>query len=228
MSASDNWAHCPCCGDFLSRRQIERHLNEAYNAIDSDSDSNAIDSDLDSSAIPPENIADVEMVSLSEVMDPDELEPPALQATWRNPPVTVEVWDEPRSDSSDSNDEWSDLGEQPVDDDCDPTYVERDEPPRIDPDDEPRLTNDEMRELIELDFGDLLDDEWVDMYSRAVSERDLKTLKFLATRLRTHFSRATWDDLRFGACEELDLPSEFIAWRRLRILSGLETLQGSA
>jgi hypothetical protein len=51
----------------------------------------------------------------------------------------------------------------------------------------------------------------------------MNTLQFLATRLRTHFSRDTYEDLRNGICENLDIPSEFIAWRRLRILSGLET-----
>jgi hypothetical protein len=45
----------------------------------------------------------------------------------------------------------------------------------------------------------------------------------LATRLRTHFSRQTWDDLRRGVCKDLAIPSEYIAWRRLRILAELET-----
>lgn len=56
-----------------------------------------------------------------------------------------------------------------------------------------------------------------------MSQTDLKTLELLATRLRTHFSRQTWDDLRHGVCAEYDIPSEFIAWRRLRILSEIET-----
>jgi hypothetical protein len=58
---------------------------------------------------------------------------------------------------------------------------------------------------------------------RATSSRDKTILQFLATRLRTHFSRQTYNDLRHGVCEPLDIPSKFIAWRRLRILSGLET-----
>jgi hypothetical protein len=48
-------------------------------------------------------------------------------------------------------------------------------------------------------------------------------MQFLASRLRTHFSRQTYNDLRHSACEPLNLLSEFVAWRRLRILSGLET-----
>jgi hypothetical protein len=58
---------------------------------------------------------------------------------------------------------------------------------------------------------------------RVLSSRDRTVLQFLATRLRTHFSRQTYNDLRHGVFEPLDIPSEFIAWRRLRILSGLET-----
>ncbi|KAF8596475.1 hypothetical protein BDV93DRAFT_421958, partial [Ceratobasidium sp. AG-I] len=54
-----------------------------------------------------------------------------------------------------------------------------------------------------------------------LTDRDRKTLRFLAARLRTHFSRATYDDLRLHACEELNLPTDFVAWRRLKILSGL-------
>jgi hypothetical protein len=58
---------------------------------------------------------------------------------------------------------------------------------------------------------------------RDLSDRDRTTLQFLATRLCTHFSRQTYEDLRHCACEPLVIPSEFVAWRRLRILSGLET-----
>ncbi|KAF8593817.1 hypothetical protein BDV93DRAFT_407592, partial [Ceratobasidium sp. AG-I] len=56
-----------------------------------------------------------------------------------------------------------------------------------------------------------------------LTDRDKKTLIFLASRQRTHFSRAVYDDLRLHACEELGLPSDFVAWRRLKILSGLES-----
>ncbi|CAE6431615.1 unnamed protein product, partial [Rhizoctonia solani] len=73
------------------------------------------------------------------------------------------------------------------------------------------------------EYGDLDDEEWMDMYERTITLKDRNVLRFLASRLRTHFSRQTYDDLRHGACEELQLPSEFVAWRRLRILSGLET-----
>jgi hypothetical protein len=59
--------------------------------------------------------------------------------------------------------------------------------------------------------------------NRILTDQDRKTIKFLAARLRTHFSRATYDDLRLHACEELGLPSDFVAWRRLKVLSNLES-----
>ena len=50
------------------------------------------------------------------------------------------------------------------DPDRDPTYVERQEPPTFDPADEPLLTDEEMLEILEMEVGDLEDnDEWVDM-----------------------------------------------------------------
>ncbi|CAE6475319.1 unnamed protein product [Rhizoctonia solani] len=58
---------------------------------------------------------------------------------------------------------------------------------------------------------------------RLLSRKDINTFNLLAARLRTHFSRNTYEDLRQGICGDLGLPSEFIAWRRLRIMSGLET-----
>ncbi|KAF8752833.1 Transposase family tnp2 [Rhizoctonia solani] len=108
--------------------------------------------------------------------------------------------------------------------DCDPMFVEQDHPPTFDPINEPLLTDEEMLEILEMELGDLEDsNEWVDMYTRLISTRDRVILQFLATRLRTHFSRQTYDDLRLGACAELKIPSEFVAWRRLRILSDLES-----
>ncbi|KAF8603375.1 hypothetical protein BDV93DRAFT_523439 [Ceratobasidium sp. AG-I] len=148
--------------------------------------------------------------------------PPALQPAQgrrRNPPVTIEDWPDPDSES-----EASEGDAAPIDDeDGDPAYIEQDEPLRFNPDDEPELNDADLWAILEAELGDLADDEWIDMYARDLSNRDRTVLQFLASRLRTHFSRQTYDDLRHGACEPLDIPSEFVAWRRLRILSGLET-----
>ncbi|KAB5588211.1 Transposase family Tnp2 protein [Ceratobasidium theobromae] len=146
----------------------------------------------------------------------------ATHGPCRNPPVTIEDWPDPKWDPPES--EESDIGDEPIDSaDHDPEYVERTVPLGCDPTDEPELTDEQMRQLLEVELGDLADTEWIDMYDRIISPNVLNTLKFLATRLRTHFSRSTYEDLRHGVCASLDLPSEFIAWRRLRILSQLET-----
>ncbi|CAE6488550.1 unnamed protein product [Rhizoctonia solani] len=146
-----------------------------------------------------------------------------VQGLRLNPPVRIDEWpdlDELAEPESEDEDEPLPLDEP----DRDPAFVERDHPPAFDPVDEPLLTDEEMLEILEMELGDLEDtDEWVDMYTRLITTRDRTVLQFLATRLRTHFSRQTYDDLRLGACAGLKIPSEFVAWRRLRILSDLET-----
>jgi hypothetical protein len=152
--------------------------------------------------------------------------------------VNVEAWLGPLDfDESDPDDEPDEPnladGEQ------DPPFVERMAPLDLDALDEPGVGHEELAAFLEAHLIDMDEDEWVDLCksfslyyqalylfnsdSRVLSKRDSKTLQLLATRLRTHFSRATWDDLRLGVCAEQEIPSEFIAWRRLRILSELET-----
>ncbi|CEL55918.1 hypothetical protein RSOLAG1IB_01930 [Rhizoctonia solani AG-1 IB] len=148
---------------------------------------------------------------------------PPVQGLRRNPPVTIEEWpdiDDLGSDKASDEDE-----PVPADGlDCDPPFTERETLPGFDPIDEPLLTDEEMLEILEMELGDFEEsDEWINMYERLISTRDRTILQFLATRLCTHFSRQTYDDLRHGACSSLKIPSEFIAWRRLRILSDLET-----
>jgi hypothetical protein len=158
----------------------------------------------------------------------------------RNPPV-LRIQDWPDLNLDLDLDPGSESEDEPINGpDRDPEYVERDDLPGLNPVDEPQFDDREVRQLLELNLGDLAGELWLDMCkplsisdqkltyppssdARIISQQDRNTLSFLATRLRTHFSRATWDDLRHGVCSDLDIPSEFIAWRRLRILSGLET-----
>ncbi|QRV90395.1 Transposase family Tnp2 protein [Ceratobasidium sp. AG-Ba] len=128
-------------------------------------------------------------------------------------------------------DAFGDLAIEPgiADDDPDgpgedPPFVEEPahERPELDPAREHLMGDNEVRALLGAQLGDLADEELLELYRGILTERDKRTFLFLSTRLRTHFSRQTYDDLRFGVCEPLDLPSEFIAWRRLHILSGLE------
>ncbi|KAG9126908.1 hypothetical protein FRC07_001453 [Ceratobasidium sp. 392] len=149
----------------------------------------------------------------------------------RRNPVTIEDWD--------SDVEALDDIEMPFDDDIEippnndvpaadgevnPEFHEDDRQRGLDPDEEPDMEDVELWEFLRQHLGDLAEEEWVDIFYRHLTPRDRKTLSFLAARLRTHFSRATYEDLRQHACEELGLPSDFVAWRRLKILSNnLET-----
>ncbi|KAG8727454.1 hypothetical protein FRC12_022483 [Ceratobasidium sp. 428] len=131
------------------------------------------------------------------------------QGIRQNPPVTINNWDAPPSDSDSSEGEDED-GEL----ERDPEYLEHDLPPGLDPIDKPGLTDEEIRRRLNLHLGDLADDEWADMYQRHLSKKDRYTLRLLATRLRTHFSRQTWADLRHGVCAKLKLPSEIVVLTR--------------
>ncbi|KAG9079354.1 hypothetical protein FRC06_007782 [Ceratobasidium sp. 370] len=146
---------------------------------------------------------------------------PILELRW-NVPVMFDDWPDepPEVEPSDSGSES--IGDEFVGEDWDPKYVERMEPPGFDPNDEPEFNDNELLAVLEARLGDMAEEEWLDMYSCIISKRDRKTLDLLATRLHTHFSRRTWDDLRYGICKELDIPSEFVAWCRLWILSGLD------
>ncbi|CAE7227515.1 unnamed protein product, partial [Rhizoctonia solani] len=177
---------------------------------------------------------------IDEAVLPHHLQPPPFEPVpvRHNPPVTIEDWPDPDGlfdqsvNGDDENGKDGEDGEDDEDDgdkedtpDGDPVFVERDnEGLGAYAEDEPLMDDDMLRAFLEMHLGDFAEDEWFDLYNRVLSERDYRTLRLLATRLRTHFSRQTWEDLRHGAAEDdLELPSSFVAWRRLRILSGLET-----
>ncbi|KAG8731956.1 hypothetical protein FRC12_019497 [Ceratobasidium sp. 428] len=80
------------------------------------------------------------------------------QGIRQNPPVAINNWDAPPSDSDSSEGEDED-GEL----ERDPEYLEHDLPPGLDPIDEPGLTDEEIRRRLNLHLGDLADDEWADM-----------------------------------------------------------------
>ncbi|KAG9078881.1 hypothetical protein FRC06_008116, partial [Ceratobasidium sp. 370] len=140
----------------------------------------------------------------------------------RNPAVNIDAWPEP-TDSEQSSAEDEPVEENPVNGEQDPEFVERIAPLEADAIDEPEVGDNELPAFLQAHLLDMNEEEWLDLYARVLSKRDRKTLELLATRLRTHFSRTTWDELRLGICEEHKIPSEFIAWRRLRILAGLDT-----
>lgn len=45
----------------------------------------------------------------------------------------------------------------------------------------------------------------------------------MASKLRTHFSKQTYEDIRCSFAEEIGLPSEYVAWRRIQVLSGIQS-----
>ncbi|KAG8686665.1 hypothetical protein FRC11_008577 [Ceratobasidium sp. 423] len=155
--------------------------------------------------------------------DPDMGVEAQVQGLCENPPVTILEWpdlDEILETGGSDEDEPA-LADGP---NRDPIFVEQHQAPTFDPIDEPLLTDDKMLEILKMELGDLEDtDEWVDMYTRLIMTRDRTILQFLATQLQTHFSRQTYNDLHHGACTELKIPSEFVAWRHVQILSDLES-----
>ncbi|QRW06821.1 Transposase family Tnp2 protein [Ceratobasidium sp. AG-Ba] len=153
---------------------------------------------------------------------PPRAEPQQAHEPVFNPSVEIDNWPDPPSDNSSE----SSIEELADDLDGDPEF---DEPPvdpasfGLDPLYEPNLTDGQARALMEEHLGDIADEEWLNLYDSTLSTKDRTTLQFLATRLRTHFSRQTYNELRYGPCKPLDIPSEFIAYRRLAVLAGFGT-----
>jgi hypothetical protein len=172
---------------------------------------------------------------------------PATREPHRNPTVAMDDWPDPLSDrwlrpvgDDPPESEVLDIGDEPIHSlDRDPEYTERTELPSPGPIDEPTLTDEEIIQLLEAQLGDLANEKLIDTCesfactpnftdlswgadASTLSKKDHSTLRFLATDLHTHFPCSTYEDLCHGVCEELDLHSEFVAWRHLDILSGLE------
>ncbi|QRW12243.1 Transposase family Tnp2 protein [Ceratobasidium sp. AG-Ba] len=140
-----------------------------------------------------------------------------------NLPVEINDWPDPGSDDAASD---GSNGESIDDLDGDPEFQEQLIDPvnlGLDPLYEPNLNDEQAHDLMQEHLGDLADEEWLNLYNSTLSAADKVTLRFLATRLRTHFSRQTYNELRYGPCESLNIPSEFIAYRRLAILAGFGT-----
>ncbi|KAG9080254.1 hypothetical protein FRC06_006866 [Ceratobasidium sp. 370] len=155
-------------------------------------------------------------------MDLDDLDnlfalPPAMPpapGVLRNPPVAIEEWDEELGlpTPPESEDEAPIGGA-----DQDPEFHEHEE--RV-----PEVNEEELWAILWEHLGDLAEQEWIDMYNRVLTEGDRATLRFSAARLRTHFSRSVYEDLRQTVCEGLGLSSDFVAWFRLKVLSNLESV----
>ncbi|KAG8732823.1 hypothetical protein FRC10_000579 [Ceratobasidium sp. 414] len=150
--------------------------------------------------------------------------PPGPGVRW-NPPVCIDEWtSEEEPDLANFAPPNADSDNASVaNTDRDPEFFEQDELVGLDPDVELDMDDPELWAFLRQYLSDLTHEEWVDMFNWDLTDRDCKSLRFLASRLRTHFSHTTYDDLQLHACEELGLPSDFVAWQRLKILAGLES-----
>jgi hypothetical protein len=61
------------------------------------------------------------------------------------------------------------------------------------------------------------------LVKQAISTEDEQVIKMLSAKLRAHFSSDTYDEIRWGFADEIGLPSEYIAWRRICALSGIKS-----
>ncbi|KAG9122957.1 hypothetical protein FRC07_000432 [Ceratobasidium sp. 392] len=170
--------------------------------------------DNDAPPSPPryQPINDLDGMDLDGSDDDDDLfvPPPFIPpepGVLRNPPVAIDDWgsDEEPVDFG-PLDDGSSVGSAEQERERELQFEEWDEPLGIDADIEPEMDDQEMWDFLHRRFGDLAEAEWVDLYDRFLTGQDEKSLPFLAARLRTHFSRATYEDLRNNACATLGLP----------------------
>ncbi|KAF8595443.1 hypothetical protein BDV93DRAFT_575338 [Ceratobasidium sp. AG-I] len=126
------------------------------------------------------------------------VEPELIHEPRHNPPVDLFQWPDPDSDASSE----PSLIEEPANEaDQDPPFEELPDQPvnaNLDPIHEPDMADAQIYEIMRLELGGLADDEWLNLYDQVLSKKDENTFRFIATRLRTHFSRQTYDELRYG------------------------------
>ncbi|QRV96382.1 Transposase family Tnp2 protein [Ceratobasidium sp. AG-Ba] len=180
------------------------------------------------------NEGDMDMDDVVDQVPPLPAEPVGPRM-HRNPPVVVADWDandwpdeEAHEELEDAlfEDVFSDLDDGLIDGiDQEPVFHEREGPRVLDPDYELEMDEEQAWELFYQARGDLAAEEWLDIYYRHITAKDRTALKFLAARMRSHMSREVYEDLRGDACKPLNLPSDYVAWQRLKFLSRLESRQ---
>ncbi|QRV96867.1 Transposase family Tnp2 protein [Ceratobasidium sp. AG-Ba] len=134
-----------------------------------------------------------------------------------HPPVQIDDWPDPNPNLDPNfyyehnKFEASSVDDEPVQDDPgNPPFEELPEqahPANFNTVHEPNMTEEDMRAAMELEYGNLAKQEWLELYDRTLSRKDKNTFKFLAARLRTHFSCQTYDELCYGVCESLHIPT---------------------
>ncbi|KAG9104774.1 hypothetical protein FRC06_010281 [Ceratobasidium sp. 370] len=106
------------------------------------------------------------------------------QLLW-NPPIMINNWVDPdRDEVSEADDKASEADDEgSIIHNEAPAYVEQEAPPGLDPDDEANLANNKLHILFDENMEDVEDHEWIELYSRVLSQKDQKTLELFITRL---------------------------------------------
>ncbi|KAG9081285.1 hypothetical protein FRC06_005669 [Ceratobasidium sp. 370] len=141
---------------------VEVALAEAV--MEEDNPGAAIVPDTDDNAPTTIGVMDLDGRDTEDVPLPGEPLPNELR---RNPPVTIQDWPEPGSDNESEAD--GAAGEQIENGDQEPTFVEQPEQlgdpaqPELDPMHEQDVTDQALRGLMEMQLGDLVDEEWLNL-----------------------------------------------------------------
>ncbi|CAE6456355.1 unnamed protein product, partial [Rhizoctonia solani] len=152
--------------------------------------------------------------------EPHQLSPPPPEPSGdmrRNPPVTLEDWPDPddpeaifdEEDDSDNEDEPTEHDYGCIHDEADDSHAALEWA---------QVSDEEFRRFLERELGDGFDDEWRNLYHQAVTTDDIRIVKLLSAKLRAHFSKQTYEEIRLAFAEEIGVPSEYVAWRRLQAL----------
>ncbi|CEL60172.1 hypothetical protein RSOLAG1IB_12317 [Rhizoctonia solani AG-1 IB] len=135
---------------------------------------------------------------------PEQVLLPQNSSIRRNPPVTIEDWPEPELDPPESNEDEP-IPDGPGNQD----YAFEDDTN----DDSDRalgfaeLSDAEFHNLLRQALGDAFNDEVEQLYNQAISTDDVKIIKMLSAKIRAHFSRQAYNEIRDAFLEELGLPS---------------------
>ncbi|CCO36611.1 hypothetical protein BN14_10752 [Rhizoctonia solani AG-1 IB] len=187
---------CPHCGMLLGKQQIRRHI-QLYRSVqqpDLDSSFN-LGPDSENLAASEDTHEPNQLVGNTTIMDRllGETVGEAmanLEDTSMEPPpqdiANTTLGDETASIQASSDEDL------PVE----PEFVERKEPLGAWPKDKAQMNDNKLIEFLEEHLGDAVEEEWFKtMYNCKLGEGEYRTLRLLATRIQTHFSRQIYKEL---------------------------------
>ncbi|QRV80941.1 Transposase family Tnp2 protein [Ceratobasidium sp. AG-Ba] len=156
---------------------------------------------------------------------PPPASPSLPERLHRTPRVTVEDWPNPEAGSLDFDYNGLELSPEDVDVDPDDLYS-----CPHDPDGGSEATrqfldmsDDTFQAFLREDLGDFMDEEIQAIFKHQLKQEDIDMIRMLAAKLRAHFPRSTYEELRQAFSDKFTLPSEQVAWRRIKVLAGLQS-----